>query len=60
MLVTDGVTSGQLRVADAELTTDFVLHGFHGVVETALHRGDADPLRLQAQLHAATRALLGG
>jgi AcrR family transcriptional regulator len=60
VLVTDGVAAGQLRVADVELTTDFVLHGFHGVVESSLHRGDADPERLQVQLHAATRALLGG
>jgi hypothetical protein len=39
-LVQEGVDSGELGVADPAFCTEFLLHGLHGIMETALARGE--------------------
>lgn len=57
-LVREGVDSGELVIADPEFTTGFLLHGFHGMAETAFHRGNVDVGRLAQSMRTATRSLL--
>jgi TetR/AcrR family transcriptional repressor of nem operon len=47
-LVEAGQASGELSVADPELATEFLLHGLHGVLVTALHRPRPQRRRLVA------------
>ncbi len=53
-----GVESNEFRVPEPEFTTQFLLNGFHGVVESAIHRGDLDPKRVMSAMRATLRALL--
>jgi AcrR family transcriptional regulator len=57
-LVRQGVATGEFGVTDPEFAAEFLLHGLHGVVESAFHRGDLDLKRLNAGMSAAMRALL--
>jgi len=58
-LVTEGVRDGELSVDDPELTTQFLVHGLHGVVEASFHGGEPDLERIKRVLRASVRALLG-
>jgi AcrR family transcriptional regulator len=57
-VVRHGVAEGELDLADPEFTTQFLLDGFHGVVETSIHRGDLDPSRINRAMRPTLRALL--
>jgi AcrR family transcriptional regulator len=57
-VVRTGVASGEFDLADPEFTTQFLLNGFHGVVEASIHRGDLDPARINRATRATLRALL--
>jgi AcrR family transcriptional regulator len=59
-LVCEGIQSGELVMADAEFTTGFLLHGFHGMTETAFHRGNVNVGRLAKSMRNVTRSLLTG
>jgi AcrR family transcriptional regulator len=59
-LVCEGIQSGELLIADPEFTTGFLLHGFHGMAETAFHRGNVDVGRLARSMRNVTRSLLRG
>jgi len=59
-LVCEGVQRGELVIADPEFTTGFLLHGFHGMVETAFHNGNVDVGRLARRMRNVTRSLLMG
>jgi AcrR family transcriptional regulator len=39
-LVQEGVDSGELGIADAAFSVEFLLHGLHGIMETTLARGE--------------------
>jgi AcrR family transcriptional regulator len=57
-MIHDGNKAGEFNIADPEFTTQFLIHGLHGVVEGAFHRGDADLKRLKVGLRTAVDALL--
>jgi AcrR family transcriptional regulator len=57
-LVRRGADSGEFTLADPSFTTAFILHGLHGTVEAAFHRGEVDATRLRSGLHQAIRSLL--
>jgi AcrR family transcriptional regulator len=57
-VVRAGVDAGELELADPEFTTQFLLDGFHGVVEASIHRGDLDVNRINRSMRATLRALL--
>jgi AcrR family transcriptional regulator len=57
-LIREGNKAGEFNIADPEFTTEFLIHGLHGVVEGAFHRGDIDLKRLKAELRTAVDALL--
>jgi AcrR family transcriptional regulator len=57
-VVRDGVERGEFDLADPEFTTQFLLDGFHGVVEASIHRGDLDPVRINRSMRTTLRALL--
>jgi AcrR family transcriptional regulator len=54
----DLVRGGGLDVADPEFTVEFLLHGLHGVLESALARGEPAS-RTLARLDPVITALLG-
>jgi hypothetical protein len=57
-LICEGVDSGEFIVDDAEFTAGFLLHGFHGMTESAFHSGNRDVSLLVLNLRKITRALL--
>ena len=57
-VVRSGVASGEFDLADPEFTTQFLLDGFHGVVEASIHRGDLDPARINRAMRGTLHALL--
>jgi AcrR family transcriptional regulator len=57
-LIRDEIAAGRLSLSDPEFTATFMLHGFHGSVEAAFHRGDFDPDELSRRLRATVRTLL--
>ena len=57
-VVQAGVAEGEFHLSDPEFTTQFLLDGFHGVVEASIHRGDLDPTRINRAMRATLRSLL--
>ena len=57
-LVCEGAQSGEMVIADPEFTTGFLLHGFHGMTETAFHSGNVDVGQLSRSVRSVTRSLL--
>lgn len=56
-LVQEGVDAGELAVADPAFTVEFLLHGLHGVMETAF-AGDADAGSVLDRVDGVLAALL--
>jgi AcrR family transcriptional regulator len=57
-VVKRGVADGEFDLTDPEFTTQFLLDGFHGVVEASIHRGDLHPTRINRAMRATLRSLL--
>jgi AcrR family transcriptional regulator len=57
-LVREGIAASEIDVADPEFTTQFLVHGLHGVVEAFFHQGDVDLERLKLGLRTTVGALL--
>jgi AcrR family transcriptional regulator len=57
-LIREGNKAGEFNIADPEFTTQFLIHGLHGVMEGAFHRGEVDLKHLKVGLRIAVDALL--
>lgn len=59
-LVQEGIERGELAIPEPEFTTGFLLHGFHGMAETAFHRGPVDVGHLAKSMRRVTRSSAHG
>jgi AcrR family transcriptional regulator len=57
-VVREGIAAGEFEVADPELVTQFLLDGFHGVMESSIERGGLDATRINRFMRTILRALL--
>ena len=57
-VVRDGVAAGEFDVSDPELVTQFLLDGFHGVMESSIDRGGVDIARINRFMRTILPALL--
>jgi AcrR family transcriptional regulator len=57
-VVRDGIAAGEFDIADAELVTQFLLDGFHGVMESSIDRGGVDTTRINRFMRTILPALL--